>query len=96
MLLYTNNTEIYRALIYENNKWNYPADDGFASKLEWSLIKNDEFGNSLAMKYLGKGARITITIPEDYERYEILLSLEKDGIISSTKSKLNIPLINKK
>tara|TARA_R110002033_G_scaffold171214_1_gene218618 strand:+ start:34252 stop:38064 length:3813 start_codon:yes stop_codon:yes gene_type:complete len=96
VLLYTNNTEIYRALIYENNKWNYPADDGFASKLEWSLIKNDEFGNSLAMKYLGKGARITITIPEDYERYEILLSLEKDGIISSTKSKLNIPLINKK
>lgn len=46
---------------------------------EWWLIKNDIFGNPLAAKKLGEESKISVSIPEDYKEYELLLSVSQQG-----------------
>lgn len=69
-------TLTYTAMVYNNNKWIDFSDYEVIPEMEWSLVKNDKFGNHLALKFLGEGPNISVRIPKDYKNYDLLLSLK--------------------
>ncbi|SKD09783.1 Glycosyltransferase, catalytic subunit of cellulose synthase and poly-beta-1,6-N-acetylglucosamine synthase [Chitinophaga ginsengisegetis] len=81
----------YHALIYNNNEWK-PAANNAGVKLEWYLVKTDGDGNNIFLRKLGKGAFITISIPENPEHYRLYLEAVKDDHVATVQSKLNTPL----
>ncbi|GAA4317284.1 hypothetical protein GCM10023115_42690 [Pontixanthobacter gangjinensis] len=89
------NKETFHALIYYNNNWSFSKDvDYDGIQFEWSLIKTDEYGNDLALKKLGKGPFIRITIPGDYQNYKLLLSVirEDSNYVEQSFTSLHTPL----
>jgi hypothetical protein len=65
-------------------------------KLKWFLIKTDGYQYGRQMQYLGEGAKISFTAPQDYKNYMLQLSVENDGYIIQTSSELFTPLVNAK
>ena len=91
-LLYSGETKTYHAMVYDKNKdWNrVPKNKEL--KIEWSLIKCDEFGNYLALKEIGTKPILKLTIPKSYNLYRLHLAIIKnDIVISSVITKLNTP-----
>ena len=89
--LLTNRKETYQAIYYHNNTWKYPnGNDGYA--FEWLLAKNDDFGNTLAIRKLGKEHSVSIVVPEDYKNYKLILTIIKDEFTESIETTLNTPL----
>ncbi|APG61196.1 glycosyltransferase [Christiangramia salexigens] len=84
----------YDAMIYESEKWITPNYEDYS--IDWYLIKNDQFGNSLGIKELGSGKSIELKIPENYKSYELLLIVRKrsEEFITSVRSKLFLPAWN--
>lgn len=85
----------YHAAIFNGDEWSVtPKEDEFI--YEWNLIKNDKFGNHLAIKKLGTKAEVNLLIPGDYKQYEIMLVTRKKGeeYIRSTKTSLHTPAKN--
>lgn len=87
----------YKSLILQNNEWVLPENikpDSY--NIDWYLIKNDLFGNSLGLKKIGSGETVKLKIPENYKSYEILLTANKKGTdyIFSTRSKLYLKAEN--
>ncbi|MUP46687.1 glycosyltransferase [Gramella sp. BOM4] len=84
----------YHAYIFEKDKWHTGNKIPDSYKFEWSLIKTDIFGNPLALKVLGHGTSIKVKIPEDYFRYQLLLTVIPPGKdhVYRTFSSLHIPL----
>ncbi len=94
ILLYPNKTAIYHALMLQDNKWVYPDSSKYNEAFEWILVKKDLDGNELALKELGKGTSIRITVPEDYTKYELMLIHSKNNMVNSVRTQLNTRLFN--
>lgn len=62
---------------------------------EWSLVKCDLFGNYLAIKDIGKNAKISLKIPQDHETYRLLLTTTRGETITTTITRLNTPFVQK-
>lgn len=73
--LISGNSYIYHAYMYLNGKWIRAEEEGDFI-FEWALIKNDEYGNHLALKELGKGPAISMEIPHHYKNYELMLTVK--------------------
>ncbi|MCP9201511.1 glycosyltransferase [Gramella sp. GC03-9] len=92
--LLTGEKLVYKAYLFHNNNWisgnKIPND----YKFEWSLIKNDIFGNPMALRKLGTGISVEVSIPEDYYRYQLLLTAVPPDYnhVSRTFSTLNMHL----
>lgn len=74
---------MFAAAVHEKH-WINGSEISKAYSCEWWLVKNDIFGNSLAAKKLGEGPSISVSIPENYEEYELLLSVSlkgKEGVV---------------
>ncbi|MBV5316069.1 MAG: glycosyltransferase [Prolixibacteraceae bacterium] len=76
--------------------WKHGAEKKDLS-FEWSMVKCDIHGNYLAIKDIGIGDTISITIPEENELYKLLLTTFKGKVISNTTiTELNTPFLQKK
>lgn len=87
-------SETYHAVLYKNGEWISDFSEESSFKFEWKLVKNDIFGNPLAYKELGEGPAISVSIPEDYKEYELLLTAVnlKENYVITTRSQLHTPL----
>ncbi|UJH89726.1 hypothetical protein LZ575_11725 [Antarcticibacterium sp. 1MA-6-2] len=92
--LYPGSSNVYNAVILEDNAWKLASENNTELKFMWSLIKNDTYGNALAIKELEEGPQISIEIPEQYENYELLLTVKKNGYTTSSKTSLHTPWKN--
>ena len=84
----------FKAVLQNGQEWLSPALSGEKVEFDWFLIKNDQFGNHLAIRDLGSGQDIQIIIPNDYEHYQIRISARRAGskYFSSHVSSLHTPL----
>lgn len=89
ILLYPNDTVIYNAVMLQGNTWIYPEAIEYNNSFEWVLVKKDEYENKLALKELGKGVSISITIPNDYSKYELMLIYKNNNTVISVRTELN-------
>ncbi|TPV35569.1 glycosyltransferase [Paucihalobacter ruber] len=89
ILLFPNNSVIYHAVMQQDNNWVYPDAIKYNDAFEWVLVKKDLYGNKLALKELGKGVSKAITIPEDYNYYELMLIYIEDSTVKSVRTQLN-------
>ncbi|NJW54178.1 glycosyltransferase [Salinimicrobium oceani] len=87
-------TQTYHASIFKNNEWLQGAEALDKYKVEWMLIKNDIFGNPLAARSLGSGNSLPVKIPNDYENYQLLLSVQPNDSerVMQSLEKLNTPI----
>jgi len=72
--------------------WSHPHPETTPYGFEWSLIKNDSYGNPLAIKTLGSGTSIKLKVPEHHHKYQLHLSITKDQHVMTTTTSLNTPL----
>lgn len=63
-------------------------------KMEWHLVKNDMFGNAIAIKKIGDGCSVHLEIPENYSDYQLRLSIAKGDFSVATLTTLNTPLVH--
>ena len=84
----------FHAEVYFNGHWIAAKDIEPSLSLEWSLVKNDIYGNHLAVKELGRGNKVTIKVPAEYENYELLLTITNpdNGQVRQVLSNLHTPL----
>ncbi|WP_224483747.1 glycosyltransferase [Robertkochia aurantiaca] len=89
-----NKTMTYHAMKRhaEDKNWKYIKNRNPYS-LEWFLVKNDDFGNHLAIKKLGETSSIDVKIPENYQNYQLILRYKDDGYVKDVLTSLNIPLL---
>jgi hypothetical protein len=81
----------YHALIKTKGKWT-PASEISGLKFEWKLVTVDRFLNAIAIKDLGKGPDIEVTIPANVSSYRLYLYIIKSGAVASVSTSLNTPL----
>lgn len=82
----------YHALISREDSWRYPRR-AIGEHLDWFLIKSDAYGNQLAIKELGQGISKSVKIPEDYDRYELMLTYSEGDRVTYILSQLNTPFL---
>ncbi|WP_168194608.1 glycosyltransferase family 2 protein [Antarcticibacterium arcticum] len=77
----------YSAAIRAGGQWLTAAKHVQDFSFDWSLVKNDLYGNPLALKNLGSGNTIKVTIPRDYENYELIVTAKRKGLNYSTSNR---------
>jgi hypothetical protein len=87
-----NQTLNYYAMSYDSLKGWRSGREFEDLSFEWSLVKCDNYGNYLAVKDIGVGAKVSLKIPHDYEQYKLLLTTSKGENITQTITKLNTPV----
>jgi cellulose synthase/poly-beta-1,6-N-acetylglucosamine synthase-like glycosyltransferase len=81
----------YQAVIKTEGKW-VPAAEIPGLKFEWKLVTSDHFNNPIAIKDLGKGPGIEVTIPANVSSCRLYLYLIKGEAVTSISTSLNTPL----
>ncbi len=92
--LYAGDKVTYYAKRYEAEAWRDPTP-GEGADYEWFLIKRGWFGEPIALKSLGRASSLELTIPENYEFYQLMLTYRESGTDTpaiSVKKTLNLPL----
>lgn len=59
------------------------------------LVKCDSYGNYLAIKDIGVGARLALKIPQNHEYFKLLLTASNGKSVTSTITALNTPIVQK-
>lgn len=92
--LYAGVSSNFKIVYFKDNLWKSATEDPVKFSYEWKLLKTDEFGFPLATLPLGSGPEIYISIPENYERYQLILTAKnlETGYVTQTWSKLNTKL----
>lgn len=92
--IYAGGSSNFKAVYFKDNLWKSATEDPVKFSYEWKLLKTDEFGFPLATLPLGSGPEIYIRIPENYERYQLILTAKnlETGYVTQTWSKLNTKL----
>lgn len=90
-LLYTGLATSFKAVHFKNNIWQSGSEYPGIFSYEWKLLKIDEFEFPLATLPIGTGPEIDVTIPENYERYQLLLTAKnlQTGYVTETITDLN-------
>ena len=92
VFIYDNMKVKYTALLYYDDKgWQYGWNSG-KMEFEWSLVRCDKYGNYLALKEVGRGPVLDLTIPEDQDLYRLLLTVNDGVTVNSVITRLNTPL----
>ncbi|CAL1519418.1 glycosyltransferase family 2 protein [Chitinophaga sp. MM2321] len=91
-MTYPNSLLTYHALVYSNDAWKLAGAANNDLKFEWYLIKTDNYGDDIFLKKLGTGTSITISIPENPDRYRLYLEAVKGDHVATAHAVLNIPL----
>ena len=81
----------YHVLKLINNHWVLAtANDSLNYK--WCLVKNDQFGNPISMKDLGKGSSVSFTSTDYPQDYSICLYVSNGNYVNIIRSSLNMSL----
>jgi hypothetical protein len=93
VLIYDYRTYEYYATIFNAaTGWKYGMQvEGY--EFYWSLVKCDKFGNYLAVKEVGTGPVISLTIPQNHKYFRLLLTASNGKSVTTTISPLNTPLV---
>ena len=95
-LIRPNRQVTFYALTKHKENWQYPTNTDLFKNYEWTLVKQDLYGNNIALKSLGKGNSITFKVPKDYHeglKYEILLSYTfNEECVTTYRTPLNTPI----
>lgn len=83
----------YRALLSQNGEWALADSVASPPEFEWYLLKTDGYGNTIFLKELGKGASITVTIPDNPAYYRLYVEAVKGNDVTTAQSTLNTPLV---
>ncbi len=78
----------YHATFHKEGNWVLAEESSPSATLEWMLVKQDEYGNPLALKRLPDGPVLNLKITEDYTRYELRLTVTDGTNSRSTRSPL--------
>lgn len=90
--LYPGRRTRYSAMIARGSQWLIaPVNTEYT--LEWRLIKQDRWGNPVAVRLIGYGPEIYPEVPAQYEQYELLLTASEGEYARSVRIPLNIPLV---
>jgi hypothetical protein len=91
--LISGNKYKYFAAVF-NHRWYSGTQLTKDFVFEWWLVKNDIFGNPLAAKHIGEGPILSVSLPEKYEQYELLLSVSRKGSdnVIQFRDRLHTPL----
>ena len=82
----------YEAIINKTGDWEFFAkDDEYCFK--WYLVKLGQFNDAIAIKEMGQSTIVSFKIPKEYDRYRILLIVNKNGFSTSILKTLNLPLM---
>jgi cellulose synthase (UDP-forming) len=82
----------YIALVNKNDQWTLASKTQNDLWFAWHLVKMDEYGNGIFMKYLGEGNEISFKIPDDPDTYKLYLVAIRGNDVITTQSILNTPL----
>lgn len=88
--IFPNRAAMYYALYEKDNSWLAATDE--IGIFEWRLAKKDQFGNVIAIEKMGQGISLELVVPNEPERYEIVLTMVKDEFSRSLRSSLKTPL----
>lgn len=92
--LYAGEEVTYYAKRFEEGSWQDP-DREQERNYEWFLVKLGYYGEPIALKALGKGRELTLTIPREYAHYELMLTYWEEDAgkpVLSIRKPLNLPL----
>ncbi len=83
----------YHAVVYtDEGGWtSSQPDDPYT--YEWALVKCDKHGNYLAVKDIGTGPVLSLTIPENHDYFRLLLTVSDGTSVATTITTLNTPLV---
>lgn len=86
----------FKAVYYKNNTWRAATENSELFAFEWKLLKTDEYGFPLATLLLGTEPEINISIPENYENYQLILVVKniKTGYSIRTRTALNTKIFD--
>ncbi len=85
------NKVTFHAKRFLKGEWLEPASDTQNDYL-WLLVKNDYYGNPIAVQKLGTGASMELEVPENYPLFELRLTFESGDRFISDRVPLNLPL----
>ena len=95
-LVFDNMILDYYAMVYDSVSGWKSGSELKDLNFEWSLVKCDEYGNYLAIKDMAVGDRISLQIPQDHQRYRLLLTTSNGKCINTAITKLYTPILNEK
>ena len=91
--LYENTVVQYYSMVYNDNEGWRNGQSSEDYTFEWSLVKRDEHGNYLAVRDLHTGPVLSLRIPENYEYFNLLLTVSDGNSVTSTITTLHTPLV---
>jgi hypothetical protein len=91
-ILYPGDLRTYHIVMAKNGEWIYPEEHNLSGPVLWYLVKNDKYGNHLAINELGSGPSIPLKIPPNSENFEIMAVYRAGDIAFSSITTLNTPL----
>jgi len=92
--VYENEVLHYYSMLYiDGNGW-IGGHDTESYSFEWSLVKQDEHGNHLAIRDIHNGPVLRLRVPKNYEYFKLLLTVTDGNSIATTITKLNTPLVD--
>lgn len=69
--------------------WSFEVPNKENGRVEWFLLKCDVYDNPLVMKSIGNKSKITITIPENYLNYRLILKYYSNNTVRTIVKPLN-------
>ncbi|GAB3940209.1 hypothetical protein GCM10028805_01620 [Spirosoma harenae] len=87
---------MYHAIIKKKGKWSLVDSTSSNLRFEWKLVQLDQQRNPVAIKEVGKGANLKLTIPTNPLSHRLMLyTLSGPNVVQITDSPLNTPLFPK-
>lgn len=94
--IYDGQTFEYHAIIKKGNQWELASTTPHGKKLEWKLVKVDEYDNPISLQEIGEGNSLKIAMPKNHANYRLYLYVVQGSeVIDIVKTTLNTPLISK-
>ena len=92
ILLYENMELTYHAMVHDGLKgWKF-GNEVQGLSFEWSLVKCDVYGNTLAVKDIGAGPGLHLKIPRDHNYFKLLLTVSDGKSVSTELTTLHTTL----
>ncbi|MCC5941172.1 MAG: glycosyltransferase [Balneolaceae bacterium] len=92
--LYESDVYHFYSMIYKDEKGWVDGQMAEGYSFEWSLVKQDEHGNHLAIRDIHEGPVLELKIPKNYDYFKLLLTVTNNKSIATTITRLNTPLVD--
>jgi len=82
---------VYHAIYKAGNLWKLydPGED--RTRFEWYLVRLDQYGNTMFLNQVGKGASLELSIPRKPEYYNLYLETIVGDNVKVVHTTLNTP-----